>query len=205
MAFVAEPENRTLPSGLREQKKLAARAAIMDAALELFAERGFDETKVVDIAARAGFSPATVARYFPSKESLLFAERDQRLSLLRQAIVDRPPGEAPFEAVVGALHRQPWVAGVSRERLLRTRMAILRSPVLRGQAAVLMEGWRIAISEALEVRGIPAADAGVVAVVVTALLDEASDRWALGGGSADLVELTDEAFTSLPRIFGGPS
>ncbi len=199
MPFVTAPQPPTRPTALREQKKLAVRAAIVEAALDLFADQGFDDTTVAEVAARAGVSPATVARYFPAKESLLFAERDQRIPMLRQAIVDRPDGEAPLDAVRAALRAQPWVAGDSDTRLLRSRLAILRSTVLRGQATLLLAGWRGAISDALETRGVQAGEAGIVAVVVAALLDDASDRWALGGGTADLIELIDDAFAALAR------
>jgi hypothetical protein len=104
--------------------------------------------------------------------------------------------------VVHALYQQPWTADDPHERLLRSRLAILRSPVLRGQASRLLAGWRGAISDALEARGVPAAEAGVVAVVITALLDDASDRWALGGGEQDLVGLIADSIAAFDRSFG---
>lgn len=202
MAVTTAPAEADGALGLRERKKRAARAAIVEAALDLFSERGFDVATVADIAARAGVSPATVARYFPSKESLLFAEGDQRVPLLRQAIMDRPPDEGPLESVHKALHRQPWAEGDSQERLLRSRQAILRSTQLRGQAASVLATWRQGIAQALEDRGVPVAEAAVVAVVVAAVLDEASDRWATSGGREDLTELIEESLVALKRVCG---
>lgn len=57
--------------GLREDKKDRQRRAIVDAALKLFRNRGYDQTRVRDIIERVGISQATFFNYFPSKDSLL--------------------------------------------------------------------------------------------------------------------------------------
>jgi AcrR family transcriptional regulator len=60
--------------GLRERKKARTRQAIRDAAVELFVARGYHETTISDIAERAEVSDRTFFSYFPSKESVLFAD-----------------------------------------------------------------------------------------------------------------------------------
>jgi AcrR family transcriptional regulator len=68
--------------GLRERKKRAAREAIAATARRLFAERGFDVVTVAEVAAAANVSEKTVFNYFPTKEDLAFAGREQGLMLL---------------------------------------------------------------------------------------------------------------------------
>ncbi|MEV0664834.1 TetR family transcriptional regulator [Actinomadura luteofluorescens] len=84
--------------GLRERKKMRTRQAIATAALRLFAERGYEETTIADIAAAADVSPRTFFSYFPSKEDVIFAEIDDRLAEVAERL-RRTPGESPMETI----------------------------------------------------------------------------------------------------------
>jgi AcrR family transcriptional regulator len=93
--------------GVRERKRQETRARIVDAAAELFAERGFDEVSVMEIARRAGVVEKTVFNHFPVKEGLVFdADPPMRAALL-DAVRRRPAGESVSAAagsfVVGAV------------------------------------------------------------------------------------------------------
>jgi AcrR family transcriptional regulator len=79
-------------AGRRERKKAATRASIVQAAHELFLERGFDAVTVREIADRADVSPTTVFTHFPQKEALAFGDEDERHEQLVAAITSRPPG-----------------------------------------------------------------------------------------------------------------
>jgi AcrR family transcriptional regulator len=85
--------------GLRERKKLRTRQAIAAAALRLFAERGYEDTTIAEIAAAADVSPRTFFSYFPSKEEVIFAEVDDRLAEVRERLAAPLEGETPLAAI----------------------------------------------------------------------------------------------------------
>jgi AcrR family transcriptional regulator len=64
----------------RQRRKEARPQELLDAALELFAQKGFAATRSEEVAARAGVSKGTLYLYYPSKEELLKAVIHQRLS-----------------------------------------------------------------------------------------------------------------------------
>ncbi|MED7931449.1 helix-turn-helix domain-containing protein [Nonomuraea sp. LP-02] len=85
--------------GRRERKKAATRAAILDAATELFLERGFDGVSVREIADKADVSPKTVFTHFPQKEALVFSDEDERHERLVAAVSGRAPGTTISDAL----------------------------------------------------------------------------------------------------------
>ena len=85
--------------GLRERKKQAMRVNIERVALELFAERGYDETTLAEIADAAGIAPRTIFAYFESKEDILFCDEPMFHHRLEQALTQRPPQATTVDAL----------------------------------------------------------------------------------------------------------
>ncbi|WP_448608214.1 TetR/AcrR family transcriptional regulator [Geodermatophilus sp. URMC 60] len=80
--------------GLRDRRRQQTRATIIEAAAELFAERGFDAVSVVEIAQRAGVVEKTVFNHFPVKEGLVFEADPPMRAALLEAVRRRPAGES---------------------------------------------------------------------------------------------------------------
>jgi AcrR family transcriptional regulator len=89
----------TTKLGLRERKKQQTREKIARVALELFAERGYDETTLADIAEAADVSPRTIFAYYESKEDILFCEEDVFFDRLKQMLDERPPDTTTIDAI----------------------------------------------------------------------------------------------------------
>jgi len=91
--------NSTPPPSLQERKHLLVKSAIWDAATDLFAEKGYDETTVDEIAARAGISRRSFFRYFSSKSDLMASGTVEYAGFLTEAIGACPPGSSISEVV----------------------------------------------------------------------------------------------------------
>jgi AcrR family transcriptional regulator len=99
--------------GLRERSKARRKTAIIDAALTLFFERGYDGTTVADVAAAADVSPRTVALYFPSKQDIALAPFGEAAERLVDALAVREPGVSTLAAlsewlVSESQQPEPW-------------------------------------------------------------------------------------------------
>lgn len=121
--------------GLRERKKRRTRQALAEAALRLFAERGYDHTTVADIAAAAEVSTRTFFAYFPTREDVVFADTDERLDAMRQALAALPDGTSPIRAIHQMVERVFATPGAvfGPDRATRTAL-VLGRPELRAKA-----------------------------------------------------------------------
>jgi AcrR family transcriptional regulator len=120
--------------GLRERKKRRTRRALAEAALALFAEKGYDQTTVADIAGAADVSTRTFFSYFRTKEDVLFADADERLDLIHDALSQADPARPTLE-VLGSVANQIFgspmgIFGPNRD--IRTQLA-LSHPELRAK------------------------------------------------------------------------
>jgi len=107
-----DPEG--LQASLRTRKKQRTRQEIADAALLLFAKRGFDAVTVADIARAADVSEQTIYNYFKTKESLVFDEDEAFEARFVAMVRDRPKTQSLIDSVraearafLTALSRRP--------------------------------------------------------------------------------------------------
>lgn len=112
----AAPTDPAPRQGLRERKKQMTRQTILDVAERLFAERGYDNVTVAEIADTANISVKTLFVYFDSKEDLVFGGEDETRDALLEAIGTRPAGTSALEAMRSFLkdlaHQDETASGV---------------------------------------------------------------------------------------------
>ena len=156
--------------GLRARKKRAAREAIAATARRLFAERGFDAVTVAQIAAAADVSEKTVFNYFPTKEDLAFAGREEGIAQFVAAIAERPPGSSVLDVfrTMTTTVLDVLVAGGDEDLLVVARI-IRGSRTLQERLTVGWESGAAAITAVIATTSEAADDDLVPAIVARTL------------------------------------
>ncbi|MGP3914647.1 TetR/AcrR family transcriptional regulator [Nonomuraea sp. 10N515B] len=123
---------------LRERKKEKTRLAILDAALDLFLEQGYESTTVEQIAGVVDVSPRTFFRYFTSKDHLVLWFHDHGEEIMLETLESRPQDEPPFNALMHALRAvlsdMQGSTPDESARFLKLRRILDENPRLIGQS-----------------------------------------------------------------------
>ncbi|WP_037861812.1 TetR family transcriptional regulator [Streptomyces sp. NRRL S-340] len=154
-----------------------ARRRLQQAALELYRERGFDQTTTAEIAARAGVNERTFFRHFPDKREVLFdGEADLRAALTR-AVAEAPEDLQPLGALLHAFRKAGRILEENRP-FSEPRLAIIAvTPALRERDLAKAASLTEAVAEALRGRGVPGRLAGLAAQTGWAAFHHAAQAW----------------------------
>jgi len=176
-----------------------SRRAVSRTALEMFAERGFDETTVDDIAEALGVSRRTLHRYFASKNDMVWGDFDWVLARLRRCLDATEPGEPLHEALRAAVVESNRYEDEQLPEL-RIRMRLITGvPALQAHSTLRYAEWRAVIAEFVARR---------LGCETVGLIPQAIAHAALGTSmaaflvwvdnpSSDLAETLDEAYRLL--------
>jgi AcrR family transcriptional regulator len=181
-----------------------ARGRLEQAAMELFAERGFERTAVAEIAERAGLTERTFFRYFADKREVLFGGSPALRDLLVESVEAAPPSTPPLEAIVSAL--AGGVAGFFADRrpFARARQAIIaENPELQERELIKLASLASAVAEALRRRGVAEPAASLAAEAGIAIFKIAFERWVDEDGPDDLARLIRESTDELEAVTTG--
>jgi AcrR family transcriptional regulator len=174
------------------------------AALELFAERGYENTTVIDIAQRAGLTKSTFFRHFRDKREVLFGDGSMN-GLLAEAIAAAPATATPLEAVAQALDAIGSRAFTPARRAFaaRRRAVIAANPELQEREALKGLGLIASMSQALSRRGVPDVTASVAADLGALAWKIAYERWSETPDGDDFSEVArralDEVRAAVPQ------
>ncbi|GGK74936.1 TetR/AcrR family transcriptional regulator [Mangrovihabitans endophyticus] len=174
----------------------AARDRLERAALELYRERGYDQTTIAEIAARAGVTQRTFFRHFGDKREVLFHIELRQQRALAAALADVPAAAPPLTAVLLAFRSMAPGMEINRALAEARHHVIAATPALRERELAKAAALSIVVADALRGRGLPPWRATLLAEVSTAALGHAVHTW-VADASADLDALIVRAFTEL--------
>ena len=171
---------------------------LVRAAVDLFAEQGYDDTTVAQIAARAGLTKATFFRHFPDKREVLFAGQDTHSTLLREGIAGAVAAATPLEAVAVALETLTGTfTPEQREFGPRLEAVVAANDELQEREVFKRAGLATAVAEALQERGVPETSALLAAELGVHAYYRAFSRWAGGHDDRTFPELARRALDEL--------
>jgi AcrR family transcriptional regulator len=180
-----------------------ARGRLEQAALELYGERGFEQTTVAEIAKRAGLTERTFFRHFADKREVLFAGGVMLQDLLVRAVVDATDSATPIDAVAVALEAAGAVLQERREHARRRQAVINANAELRERELIKLASLASALAGALRRRGVTDLTASLIAEAGIAVFKVAFERWINETGQKDLPRLIRESLDELKAATAG--
>jgi AcrR family transcriptional regulator len=180
-----------------------ARGRLERAAMELYIERGFDQTTVAEIAARAGLTERTFFRHFADKREVLFAGAGQLQDFLVSTLANAPDSAAPIDAVAAALEAAGALLQERGEYAGQRQAVIAANAELQERELIKLASLASALASTLRQRGVRDPAASLAAEAGIAVFKIAFERWASETSRADLPHVIRESFDELKAVTAG--
>ena len=178
-----------------------SRGRLQEAALALFAERGFDQTTAAEIAARAGLTERTFFRHFADKREVLFGGSALLKERIVAGVAGAPAGYGPLDAVASGLDAAAAMLGELRRDLSRQRHAVISAnPELRDRELAKLVDYATAVATALRQRGVGDPQAIIAAEAGMTVLRVALERWASEQDDGDLTTIMQDSLAQLRAV-----
>ena len=160
--------------------------------MQLYVERGFEQTTVAEIAQRAGLTARTFFRYFADKREVLFAGSADLQAHLVQALEAAPSAASPMQAVSVALDAAGVALGQHREHSRQRQAVINANAELRERELIKLASLAAALADGLRRRGVEEPDASIAAETGIVVFRIAFERWVSEPPRTDLPQTMRE-------------
>jgi AcrR family transcriptional regulator len=180
-----------------------ARGRLEQAALELYVERGFEQTTVADIARRAGLTERTFFRHFADKREVLFWGAGALQEMVVRSVADAPVSAAPIDVVVHALESAGALLQQRRDLARRRQTIIAANPELQERELIKLARLAAALADALRERGGEDPAASLAAEAGVAVFRNAFERWVMLTTDQDLPHVIRASLEQLKAVTAG--
>jgi AcrR family transcriptional regulator len=181
-----------------------AAGRLQRAAFELYAERGYEETTVAEIAERAGLTERTFFRHFADKREVLFSGSGELQKLMVDAVDAAPPSATPLEAITTGLEAPGAIFDARRRPYSLQRQAVIdANPELQERELVKLASLAAALADALRRRGVQDPAAGLTAEAGVAVFRVAFERWVREDSDRDFTRFVHDGIAELRTVAAG--
>jgi AcrR family transcriptional regulator len=181
-----------------------AAGRLQRAAFELYAERGYEETTVAEIAERARLTERTFFRHFADKREVLFRGSGELQELIVDAVNAAPPSASPMDAITVGLAAAGSVFDAPRRPYSLQRQSVIdANPELQERELVKLASIAAALADALRRRGVQDPAAGLTAEAGVAVFRVAFDHWVRDDTDRDFAWFVRDAIAELRTVAAG--
>jgi AcrR family transcriptional regulator len=180
-----------------------SRGRLEQAALDLYGERGFENTTVAEIAARAGVTERTFFRHFADKREVLFGGAGALRELLANGVAAAPDSATPIDAVAAGLEAAGAMFQERRDFARRRQAVIAANAELQERELIKLASLASVLADALRRRGVKGPAATLTAEAGIAVFKVAFERWVTEKGKRDLPQLIRESLDELKAVTAG--
>lgn len=171
--------------------------------MELYGERGYEQTTVTEIAARAGLTERTFFRHYADKREVLFGGSLLLQELLVNTLTEAPAAASPIDAVAVALHAAAAVFDERREQSRRRQKVISANAELRERELIKLASLSAALADSLRERGVAEPAASLAGEAGVAVFKVAFERWIAGADERTMGAFIQESLDELKAVTTG--
>ncbi|MFD5074361.1 TetR family transcriptional regulator [Streptomyces sp. NPDC058371] len=180
-----------------------ARGRLEQAALDLYSERGFEQTTAAQIAERAGLTERTFFRHYADKREVLFGNAHALEEAFVETLAGTPDTAAPLDAMASTLET---IAAyfLERHEFARQRQAVIMANAeLRERELIKLASLSSALAATLRLRGVREPAASLTAEAGIAVFKVGFERWVGEGGERTLADFLRESVDELRAVAAG--
>jgi AcrR family transcriptional regulator len=181
-----------------------AAGRLQQAALELYAERGYEQTTVAEIAERAGLTERTFFRHFADKREVLFRGSEQLQELIVDAVDAAPASATPIEAIAAGLQAAGAIFDAERRPHSRKRQSVIyANPELQERELIKLASLAAALADALHRRGVQQPAAALTADAGIAVFRVAFEHWLRDDSEQNFAHFVRDGIIELRTVAAG--